>query len=53
MALPLGLSGSSNGSSEASVSHEVIRRGLDSLEDSMQKVSCVFISVFVLCSAEA
>ncbi|VDM91860.1 unnamed protein product [Litomosoides sigmodontis] len=37
MALPMGLCGSSNGTETSVVSQEMVRRGLESLEDPMQK----------------
>uniref|UniRef100_A0A1I7VV72 NRBP protein kinase n=1 Tax=Loa loa TaxID=7209 RepID=A0A1I7VV72_LOALO len=37
MALPMGLFGSSNGTETSVVSQEMVRRGLESLEDPMQK----------------
>lgn len=44
MALPMGLCGSSNGTETSVVSEEMIRRGLESLEDPMQKVRILIIN---------
>lgn len=43
MALPMGLCGSSNGTDTSIVSQEMVRRGLESLEDLMQKVRILII----------